>query len=285
MYVRPDSKVVPATEWRWNRIVSLCHRENAQPTPPDDDVYILTGWNFLREFHAADGREEQEAVVSRRYPELYEAYTLKVMGASITRAAIESMLVANVSPEAIAEQYDMHADVVSWYQHLWFDLRDKAPTRLQVTTVMTPDVHTAIDEINHDAYFKLLGASFPNDVLLNCLELKQSTDGDLDVHSRVIHSLQQFKTMRAVAATQINRYTAPTVIGLHTQMEQQIQDAKTANAASGNTAAKGYLVEGLAKFGSGFRVATDPPVRNSLQPARPVRGLIEDAKTKEIVRE
>jgi hypothetical protein len=236
MYIRPTSKFVNQHERRWTRVVQLCSTQGAIPSPPADDQYVMDAFRFLTAMNEAAGNEARQAKVSHRYPSLYEAYTLKKAANPTTRSAVEALIVGHVDIAVIAREYDVSPEVITWYKKLWFDVGEKPLSRLQVTTVLVPELHgSGMSADNVDALAKLMATSFSPDHALDFLELRELRDGDFSKHQNMYRTLLMYKATRAVACVPVNSFTALPLMETQLQIERMDKEMSLAQGASGGT--------------------------------------------------
>lgn len=237
MYIRPDSKVVPQYERRWNRLVELTDQTPPQrPSPPGDDKWVCQAYPFLLGFKQANGDEELQKSVAYRYPHLYDALLLRLQAEPACRAAVEGMLLANVSIKHIANELSVHEDVIYWYQRLWYDLGDKPLSRLQITTQLIPSIHSANpDADNIDAFFKLLGGCHNPNIALDTIELRALEDSEAAAHHKTFQSLLLYKATRALYAMPVNSFTSQAILELYANMDRWQKEASLLSQSQGGT--------------------------------------------------
>lgn len=234
MYVSPKSKFVLSTERRWNRIVDLTSFEGAHPSPPQDDMYVVQGFLFIKEVNAANGDNVKMAQISRRYPDLYEAYTLKNVGDPVTRSVVESYLVAGMTPGMVAQQFGSTASIVEWYQKIWFDTGKEPLTRAQITSVLIPEVHSAdFSAHDHNAFFKLLAGCSDPATLCDVVECKVRTPEEFKRIHSVVRSFLQQASLKAAASLPVNKFTAATVVQIYQEWEKAEKELELAAGSQG----------------------------------------------------
>ncbi len=258
MYIPPSSKLVNQPERRWNRILKLCQTENARPGPPTDDYWIIEGWRFLSALQDCDGDEDQQKEVARQFPHLYDAYVLKRMGNQVTRSAVEAMILRGCDPEEVAEQYEVHPEVIRWYAALWYEVNPAGQSPLRTSTVTVPQVHTGrIRRDDVDSRFKLLASIAGPEVLVALLSLVSNKKVD-----RKIYEL-------ARSMIQIHGFSATLASGTDAEHCQQMMElAYKQMSEEGETASPDDIMQRIMDAAGDVTSIEGRPVKQLLQQER-----------------
>lgn len=135
--LRPGSPFRPVT-WRWQLAQQIRSGAPSRKKPyPDDKVRAAAEVQAGLEHYSV----EEKVRTLDQYPALGDAYAFWVSGsaaraetgpgggplssAAMAQAEMEGLILAGKKPEKIAAHVGMDPESVSWYESLWFDVRDR----------------------------------------------------------------------------------------------------------------------------------------------------------------
>lgn len=133
-------------DWRWQRVSALCDRspEAIPPGRKRDGVagfrWITQGVRFLNAQRAAESRQTTAAVTSvlDRFNDIFWAHQLYTQGGNI-RHVVEAHILARSSDNEISRRVGVAPEVVSTYEALFYNVRERLPNRAYI-------VHCAIQQ-------------------------------------------------------------------------------------------------------------------------------------------
>jgi hypothetical protein len=107
-------------DWRWQRAMRIADAGSA-PSRTKDDRYVKRSHRFIVRLRR--NSVKAEARLETEYPDLYHAFRLYDTEAPM-RWLLEAGLLANLSPEYLADYLKMTQKIVKTYERLFFDVRD-----------------------------------------------------------------------------------------------------------------------------------------------------------------
>src|SRR5262249_19381893 len=151
----PRNPFVPPN-WRWERARWL-REKGRYVRRGQDDRFTLVARDYQVESNKARTASARERL-SRRYPGIYWAYEIRESGLKAHRWALEAYLLARERPERIAQLLKTSAEVVLWYEKLFFNVRPHLRNEFYiVNTVFRDVVHHGLSERDYELLWKMVG--------------------------------------------------------------------------------------------------------------------------------
>ncbi len=134
---RPYHQIDPfrRADWRFNRVLAMCDRV---PTPgrctPRDDEYVKRARSFLLRYRAFD--EDRREELRQEDPDLYCAFAIfRAKPDEGDQAfSLEARILSGQTDDEIVEHYSFGPRTVDYYEHLFFNVRDRITKRDWITT-------------------------------------------------------------------------------------------------------------------------------------------------------
>jgi hypothetical protein len=210
--------------WRWSRIQYII--KNALPPPRRaTDPLIRRGYQYLKRRNGILQNPGDEHWVRADYPDLFAAHNL-YQNTSSERWIVEAGVLADQTPEFLADYTATRPEVVRAYEAYFFDIRDKlkAPGYI-ITRLLRPALRgTAKDEV--DLMVKLAawvgGWRLVQDTI-DARHLSVESVGWLK--TAFVHELVK-KGWLAVRRIDVNNFTASELIGHVLRLAELEQSAK-----------------------------------------------------------
>ncbi len=233
-YYRLDPKRPPS--WRFDRILQLLEDEDNPRLPKrGDDKFVRTFYKFLKDYNRAvavgtaaiagtnrslDDTPEFGRLFARK-PYLWYAYQLHTDSDTEWRALIQARILARETDEQIAKQFGTMAEVITWYERLFFDVRDRLNCYgWIVKTIFGAWVHRnaeprtsgAITEAQRDLLYSIFaycGGSHALDSLTSGfrMNVKPMRAGDVEHwYEQSIKHLVKVKATAAMQIMEVNKY-------------------------------------------------------------------------------
>lgn len=166
------SDQAPDREWR-----VICHYVDESQLPGRGEELALyrKGYQFLRRMkrHPTSSEHVQ---IRREHPILYGAYALYHDLASC-RWIIEAGIVADVSCVELGAYTGIDPAVISMYERLFFNIRDKLACTGYIQNLISPSLRRGVDSKDYDFLYKIIARAGGWSVLKEYLEAGELTSG------------------------------------------------------------------------------------------------------------
>lgn len=150
--------------WRWLRAVGI--NGGTQPRPgrrrdgPAGHKWIHKAVRFAQAYNAAVG-EEAKARLAAEMPDVFWAHSLYSNESNTMKWDLEAHLLARSSDWEIGFHCGLPTEIVSAYENLFFNVREKLAHRGYVIhCVMGPSVHRGLSEREFDLLWKMYGYAY-----------------------------------------------------------------------------------------------------------------------------
>ena len=210
--------------WRWSRIKYIIKNELLPPRRTADSL-IRRGYQYLKRRNSLMQNPGDEHWVRSDYPDLFAAHNM-YQNTSSERWIVEAGILADQTPEFLADYTATRPEVIRAYENYFFDIRDKlkSPGYI-ITRLLKPALRgTAKDEV--DFMIKLAawvgGWRLVQDTI-DARHLSVESIGWLK--TAFIHELVK-KGWMAVRRIDVNNFTASELIGHVLRLAELEQSAK-----------------------------------------------------------
>lgn len=151
----PSNPSRPA-DWRWERARFLREKSRLARLSRDDDFVRIARLFQIEKAKVVTDHDTERLM--DKFHGIYWANDIYSKPTSAVRWIIEAMLVACMPAGEIAELCKTDADVITWYEKLFFNvlphLRQEAWI---INIVMGASVHSGVTEREHDLLWKMIG--------------------------------------------------------------------------------------------------------------------------------
>jgi len=210
--------------WRWSRIKYLIKNE-LPPPRRTADALIRRGYLYLKRRTGLVQNPGDEIWLREAYPDLFAAHNL-YQNTDSERWIIEAGVIAEQTPEFLAEYTAQKPEVIRLYEAYFFDVRDKlkAPGYI-ITRLLKPALRGgANDEV--DLLIKLAAWVGGWKFVQETIDARHLSVDSLNwLKTAFIHELVQ-KGWRAIRRIDVNNYTASELIGHVLRLAELEQSAK-----------------------------------------------------------
>jgi len=194
-------------DWRWQRVQSLC-RADQRPSSKDDR-YVWKGWRFLNALHASTSElERYELAQDHRAVSLaFSVYN----DPNLRREYFESLSVCtDLTLKDEADYLDVPQSVVTTYEKLFFDVRDRKEKKgFLATKVITPSIIAELHDAKNPIYaWKLIAVYGGSEAVKTCWEFNQGSPEAEEFFRRAgtTHMLKNFAMAQYFRP--VDRFTA-----------------------------------------------------------------------------
>jgi hypothetical protein len=141
-------------DWRWRRALWLAEEGKCSRKEPEDPRVLLARRFVVLWGGAAS--EEKKAALADRFPGVFYARELHARGQEDDRWVVEARVLADQPAEEIALRQNTTAEVISWYEALFFDVREQLHRRDWVANrVLGPAFRRGVRARDFDLLLKL----------------------------------------------------------------------------------------------------------------------------------
>lgn len=239
--------------WRYNRVMELIEspvRGRRLPVRNVDDRWITKAFDFIRKWEAyGELDDEGEAEYRRRgligyNMPLYQAYEVFMRpDGDRYKSALEGRILVGQDDETIAPKIGVSARTVKWYERMFFNVRDRLENVDYImSNVIGPLIGAGFENATAELSAKFLGYLYRSERILEFV--LRGTDVTLAApngHQSVIPFMDSVveNNVRALAARtvqgmQANRFNAPQILELHTQLMAAHREAQGADMSRTN---------------------------------------------------
>lgn len=133
-------------EWRWERVLQICDRENAGHCSKRDDTFVKKAKAFYVGWKRANKNSGEQVDLMKLFwdePGLYYAFDMHNKRTTDPEGAlyIQARLLARQSPEEIAKEMKTIPETITWYEALYFNIADAIDARDWITKqVLVPAI-------------------------------------------------------------------------------------------------------------------------------------------------
>jgi len=243
-------------DWRWQHALSL--RDHDSPDEDDDD-YARAALDFqVREKNCKSADDRRN--LFERYPAIYSAQEL-YRRADGMRWSVEAFLLARADFAEIAEFYNTQAEVISWFERLFFNVVPflDSPAYI-VNVVLGEKVHFGMAESDYGLLWKVIGYAGGPDLLrsfINPCQLKRAAAADQANAAYAAAHDCQLRRKALVAALTMPVSGNYKVIFSAYHKAQELQQARGA-ANHADNSIKQNINAALEAFKECVRVGTNP---------------------------
>ena len=142
-------------DWRWQRAAWL-HEQGRYARRGRDDEYVTAARDFLTRLDRAGTDEVALESLACRCPGIYYARQLRLREDANDRWVVEARVLADQPAAEIADRQMTSAEVVLWYERLFFDVRPRLAHRDWVCNrVLGQSFHQGVKMRQFDLLLKL----------------------------------------------------------------------------------------------------------------------------------
>lgn len=157
----PDNPQRPV-DWRWER-ARIIREQGNRFRDKNTDEWTKKALVFQRAYSKCENDYARYDLMCKM-PSLYFAFNLRSTTANAGKKVIgmkdeiEARLLADESPEEIADRVGCSAETIDYYEKLFFNVKDKLKyTTYILHQVIGPAIHRGLYEREHDLLWKLYG--------------------------------------------------------------------------------------------------------------------------------
>jgi hypothetical protein len=188
--------------WRWEKI---CRAIMGQDVIFEGDHWLYRGYQFWSTYN---DESMNVADLTSRFSDVFYAYNLYMDTESDIRWAIEAFVMANSSPADIANWSNTSVSVITNYEKLFFDVRDKLHKPIYIKNfILAPFTRGAgTSHRDPDLFWKALGYYFGEDMLNAWMNYKECGNTE---------ALEEFKEvviLKRTVGAWLNPYLPPEVV-------------------------------------------------------------------------
>jgi hypothetical protein len=213
--VRDNSRPV---DWRWQRAQELIkHRTERQDK--DDDALVAKAVKFLRRYISQTGTGRKklkdplraEKFLRKDYPHIVRANHIKISMES-SRYIIEAMVLAQMTPQSIADETGYRPKDIEMYEAMFFDVRSRLHMPFFLAKNVLARFHKRqFDDTDNDVVWKWIAFRYGAAML----RLFVTHEGDENVLAQLEDALMAELNHNGYVASitrRINNFTAADVV-------------------------------------------------------------------------
>lgn len=284
----PATNPLRRPAWRWDRISYLATKVGNKKRNPvaTDDKLIVDGRKYLMHYNnmvRTSVHNGSPADVDNSFTALYAQYPAIAMAHKIytdktfARYAIEAMVLAKESASAIASELGCHVDVISYYEHLFYDIRDRVDNVLFIMdALLSPALKYGMAGSDHDFLWKGVAYAHGTAALRGLWSLGKVDEDTKAALDDVMKTLMDRSALRAAAIRQPTQHNAHDILEEHTDRAQVNATAKAPALATEKAFAEGALL-----LGSAIQLSVASSIAHNMGPQEPrainsIRSLVHD---------
>jgi hypothetical protein len=231
--------------WRWARVEYLVAHDLPLPRRATDSL-IRRGYQYLKRRENLKSSPGDEHWVRADYPELFAAHNMYQDTAS-ERWIVEAGVMANQTPEFLADYIASRADVIRAYESYFFDIRNKLTSSgYIINRLIRPGIAKGTVEGEYDQMIKLAAWVGGWRLVQDTIDARHvSMEGISWLKTAFVHELVK-KGWLSARVIKVNNFTASELIGHVLRLAELEQSAmQTRLAQKGEEVRDNEMTAGL----------------------------------------
>lgn len=248
--LRQESPFRPP-DWRWQK-ARLLREQGRRASRRRDDEWVTVARNFQGAV-ARCANDWQLADLAEQFPALVDARQLAEQdGVQSFKWELEARLLANESPDRIAERMVLPATTVRAYEALFFNVQDRLRHLSWIVhAVFGRSIHAGLNERQYDLLWKMygyFGGAHLVDFMVDTFGDAGKAAGPDKVRAWLENDQRESLARKAAIAARtipVNSYTQPAILEI---AQKYYEIEKAAGTAAGQSAVLGLLNDVMASM-------------------------------------